>query len=212
MIAIVICCCYKYHKNYELCLEKWKDTMSKYSSVFRFFYIFGTIGTTKYNENTHILQIDVEDTYDALPKKICKAYEYILTNYPNTKGIFKTDDDIEFTNYDLLPLELLTISQSSIDYAGMFLDQTKTASLIHPLRLQKFSTIKDNVVYSYDKAIYCYGAGYYISKKAIKYICNDSEYVYSRHLEDVTIGYILNKYDIFPTQLHSTCREITRVL
>jgi len=210
MIGIIICCCYKYYKNYELCYEKWKNIIVAYPFI-NFFFIFGTPGSTNYDENTHVLQLDVDDDYDSLPKKICKAYQFIMDNYPHIEGIFKTDDDIDFTNNCGLVLELVMALQNGDNYCGIFIDKTRPMKIC-TARLKKFNNLKSNIIYSHDGAIYCHGAGYYISKKSAMYICSNIEYVSYRHLEDVTIGYILNKYGIFPTQLYSECREIPRII
>lgn len=208
MIGIIICCCQKYYKNYKKCSKRWADVRHNNPSV-KFFYLFGTPGKTKYYSKTSKLKLNVEDDYESLPKKIYSAVHYIIENHPEIKGIFKTDDDIEFYDCHGLVSELESLSNSGKDYAGIVVDICGS-SMIQASRLTKFNNLNNNNVYSHDQAMYCHGAGYYISKLAAKHICENKNFIYKRYLEDVTIGHILNRYDIFPIKMHSKCREISR--
>ena len=207
MIGIIICCCYKYLDNFKECFERWKEFHT--NQLIKFFYVFGSSNKIIYDPETFVLQLDVPDDYECLPQKICKAIDYIYNNHPEITGIFKTDDDIEFNNMRELILEITTLSESCNDYAGIFIDTSKP-NLIHSQRLAKFTKIHNNITYFYDGAKYCYGAGYFISRQSAKYICENKKFISERYLEDVTIGHVLNKYNIFPTQMYSKCREVPR--
>lgn len=208
MIGVLICCCHKYYKDYEKCRERWKDICTIYPHI-KFFYVFGTPGVTKYNSDTSVLELDTEDTYESLPRKIYNAIDYIVKNHPEITGIFKTDDDIEFDDYHDLFSELGSLLDTKIDYAGVYVDCCQKMP-IHKLRLLKFGKINEKKTYFHDQAIYCYGAGYYISLFSAKCIQKNERFFYKRYLEDVAVGHILNKYDIFPMKMLSIYREIPR--
>ena len=88
---VLICSCKKYINTLHKAIERYRS--DKY-------LVIGLIGDltkhTSYENN--ILTLQVEDTYEYLPKKITSALYWITKNFPDTPGVFKTDDDIEMLN------------------------------------------------------------------------------------------------------------------
>lgn len=210
MIGIIVCCCYKYKNQHEKISKFWNNIERK-TKIFRIFYLFGNpkIKKNEYIEKDKTLILKVDDTYESLPKKIYEAVNYIYTYYPEIEGIFKTDDDIEFENVSELLNELKYLCQKSIDFAGIVLDKVK-AGTIKPSRMKKF-TNKNIEPPKYDMSIYCYGAGYYLSRKSMSCISSNKNYFYNQYLEDVSTGHILNKYKIYPVQMNTKYKEIIRI-
>ncbi|ARF08737.1 galactosyltransferase [Catovirus CTV1] len=210
MIGIMICCCYKYKNQYEKVSVYWNN-IEKEHRMFRIFYLFGNpkIEKNEYNSKTKQLILKVEDNYESLPKKIYEAINYINLNFPEIEGIYKTDDDIEVKNIDELLRQIKLSCVKNINYCGLVVDKVDSG-LIKETRLRKFSNKKLKDV-KYDASNYCYGAGYYISKKSMNYIGSNKDYMYEQYLEDVSIGHILNKYKIHPTKIAGRYKEIRRV-
>lgn len=214
MIAIIICCCYKYEKQFERISKYW-DKIEKSDNTLKFFYLFGdkTISNAEYNETTRKLVLKNDDTYESLPKKIYEAIKYIYNTYANIDGIYKTDDDIVYDDLEKLVEEIKNCIKK-YDYSGLKIDKTK-GGIIKKKRLVKFTNTienkKENSL-SYDNATYCYGAGYALSNKAIKIYLLNKDYVNNQYLEDVCMGHILNMYDIYPNQMKSEYKEIKRII
>jgi hypothetical protein len=156
---------------------------------------------TNFNEN--LLTLQVEDTYEALPIKIQAAFKWIYENYPNTVGVFKTDDDIFFENKN----ELITKINENIliPYWGLVIDSciSKPISTYQNLLFEN-----TELKLIHPASHYCYGAGYWISNKSIALIAAAKDISYG--LEDVTIGSILNEYGIFPINIKINCFERER--
>lgn len=210
MIGIIICCCYKYKNQFEKISKFW-NKIEKQTKIFKIFYLFGNpkIKKTEYEYKTKKLILKVDDTYESLPKKIYEAVNYINTYFPEIEGVFKTDDDIEFEDINELLYELKNLCQKYTDYAGLVLDKVK-AGIIKEGRLRKF-TNRNIETPKYDMSTYCFGAGYYISKKSMGHVSINKGYFYEQYLEDVSMGHILNKYKIFPIQINSKYKEVKRI-
>lgn len=210
MIGILICCCNKYKNQYEKVSKYW-NKIERDTKIFKIFYIFGDpkIKKNEYEFKTKKLILKVDDTYEALPKKICEAIEYINIYFPEIESIFKTDDDIEFEDIEGLLNDIIKLCIRRSDYAGLVLDKVKSG-IIKENRIKKF-TNRNIDQPTYDMSTYCYGAGYYISKKSMNYISMNKNYFYEQYLEDVSVGHILNKYKIFPVKINSKYKEVKRI-
>lgn len=210
MIGIMVCCCYKYKNQFNKISNFWNN-IEQENKIFKIFYLFGNpkVDKNEYNNKTKELILKVDDTYESLPKKIYEAINFINLNYPEIGGIYKTDDDIEYDNINDLLEQLKKNQIKQIDYCGFVIDKVKSG-LIKEGRLKKFSNRNvENA--KYDMSNYCYGAGYYISKKSMNFISLNKKYIYGQFLEDVCIGHVLNKYKIFPIKLNGKYREVKRI-
>lgn len=211
MIGIIICCCYKYINQFNKIYKHWIKNVEK-DNMFKLFFLFGNpkINNNIYNETTKILTVKVKDDYESLPKKIYEGINYINLNFPEIKGIYKTDDDIKMKNINNLLSKLKLNLFYGINYSGLYISKVKEG-IVSEDKIMKFSNKNINNLPKYDKSHYCYGAGYFISKKSINYICLNKEYMYNQCLEDVCIGTILNKYNIFPIKLKEKYKEVNRI-
>jgi hypothetical protein len=193
---LLIIGCRKYREN----LIKAMDRMTHES-----YKVIGVIGTdepTTFDER--LLMLHVQDTYEDLPKKIKAAFIWIRNNFPDSPGIFKTDDDIFFENQDMLAQ--IIIKLAPVPYWGIYRDKCSTGE-VSGYRIDKFTD--KSVRSTYQSAIYCYGAGYWISKAAIPLVCESVDHDTSI-LEDVCMGYTMNKANIVPLHIPIPCKELPR--
>lgn len=208
MIGILVCCCYKYYKQYEYISKKWNKIDDNNIKIF---YLFGNekIKNSYYDSKTNILLLKVNDNYESLPKKIYLAIRYILEKYPEINGIYKTDDDIVYQKIDILIKIIKYCYNNDINYSGLIIDNIDRDKISDRRIRKRFENKKINNIYHSD-AIYCYGAGYYLSKTSMKIIKEHQIYIYKQYLEDVSIGHILNKYNIYPIRMNLKFKEIKR--
>lgn len=205
-IGLLICCCNKYYAQYEKISKIWNNIIQKYNDI-QLFYLFGdkSISNTIVDIVSNKLIIKMEDIYENLPKKIYEALTYIYNNYPTIQHIFKTDDDIEFENYDEIINEIRNKIELNADYAGLITESAR-GGYVKENKLHKFNNPLK--IAKYDKSVYCYGAGYLLSKKSIRIITENKSYMYSRCLEDVSIGHLLNNKNIYPIKMKSKFKEV----
>lgn len=213
MIGIVVCCCYKYLKDYYRSFDYWKNNISKYS-MFKLFFVFGNI-TSYYDEPNYdvkkcILTIDQGDAYEDLPIKIVSAFEYIYKKYPEINYIFKTDDDIKINDFDLFVEDINKFTLARNDYGGMYHHVTNGGTLSE-YRKEKFTSDGSNKNMNYDKSSYCYGGGYILSVRAVSILSQNKSYFEKQCLEDVAVGHILNKHNIEPVLFESKFIELARL-
>lgn len=125
-----------------------------------------------FDEQHNLLTVRSKDDYVNLSHKLRLALKAIHSLFPDIKGVFKTDDDIQINIknlYDILE------THSDCDYFGKVIDgksycsnylQSKTYVYeIYPI-------LKKSLIHVVDGS-YCAGGGFYISRKAINYIIND---------------------------------------
>jgi hypothetical protein len=85
-ILVLICSCNteKSRKLREACRETWLK--HQIPNIYHVFVVAGE------NPESDVISVDGEDTYNALPGKMRRAYENILRNY-DFDHVFKCDDD-----------------------------------------------------------------------------------------------------------------------
>lgn len=136
-----------------------------------------------------IVTLPISDIYEALPVKIHAAFKWAYETFPKAPGVYKTDDDIIY--HDMKSLTKAIGLYVSKPYWGLFIGVCPENE-INPIRIaERFEdkTLKPR----HQAAIYCYGHGYWVSRKAIEVlIANESEYAGS-YLEDVCTGYLMNR-------------------
>jgi len=174
---LLICGCQKYKEELLRAIKRFEH--SSYRTI-------GIIGdpSVPTHFNGVYLSLEVEDTYEALPMKIQTAFAWIYANYPNTAGIFKTDDDIYFDNIDTVVQQIRT--HQSIPYWGHRLVVAEAG----PYRQVDYKRYSNGVRPIKEAARYCGGNGYWISNLMIPTIINSSRFTYGA--EDYIMGTILN--------------------
>ena len=168
----------------------------------------GVIGgdTLSFDASTSIVTLPVEDTYEALPMKVHAAITWIMQQYPDTPGIFKTDEDIVFQS--LHDLEAAIAANASLEYWGLVTERC-TAAYIPLLRIQRCFTNK-SLRPSYPAAHYCYGHGYWLGRAAIARILAAKKEYENAYMEDICTGAVLNASGIDPTCIPVAYAEVNR--
>lgn len=197
--VIMICGCQKYKKHLILALKRFENTSCKVIGI------IGGVSNTEYDETTQILSLNVEDNYENVPKKIYEGIKWIYENYPKTRGIFKTDDDIYFPYLKQL---IDTVIRTDNLYMGCFVDRSRSG-LINNNRIETRFSDK-SIKATHQSAVYCWGAGYWLHNSVLSYIVNSKEDYTNSYLEDVCTGYVLNLAKIYPIKLDILYRELPR--
>jgi hypothetical protein len=167
--------------------------------------VIGLVGGAEESFEGSLLTLDVEDSYEFLPRKIQAAFRWIHKNYPETEGIFKTDDDIFFADQESLTDKIIT--NKTIPYWGIHIDRTGGGTV----EQKRILMANDKTIRAtYPSAIYSYGAGYWISKQAIPIVCSSTEHA-NAFLEDVTMGYVMNRAGHIPRHVQIQYQERPRI-
>jgi hypothetical protein len=159
--------------------------------------MYGDVIHTDYEiKDNKYLVINVDDGYEFLYLKSLQLFKIINNIFPKIKGCFKCDDDIVLNLFSLGKF-IETLKYFSIDYSGVVITSIENNNNnIHLIN----KNINKNV--NTPSAIYCGGPLYYLGKKSLDIIENiiikDVEHIF---YEDLMIGYILNKNNIYP--IHS---------
>ena len=194
---LLILGCQKYKASLLRAMERMKNP------AYRIIGLVGGVPEITFEDN--ILSLAVEDSYEYLPRKIWRAFQWIYQNFPDTVGIFKTDDDLFFASQQQLADRIT--ANTHIPYWGVHADYC-TAAHVDVSRILRSC---DNKLLrpKHHTAHYCYGAGYWVSKEAIPTVCESQEFI-TAFLEDVTMGYVLNKAGWKPVNIPIPWREECR--
>ena len=165
----------------------------------------GSIRNASLDEETRILSLPNNDTYEGLPAKLHAAYCWITANRPGLPGIFKTDEDIMFD----MPLLVMTMQANvALPYWGV------TASICKagPVPIGRVNTRFDNTTLRpmHQAAVYSFGAGYWLGAEVLPTICAAGEEYAKSMLEDVCTGYVLNKGGWGPKKYRVPFTEVPR--
>ena len=166
--------------------------------------LFILCGSDQTKLDGRVLYLKCIDTYDGLSEKIMAAYEYLL-KYDFTHILKADDHDTQFSLDDIQNIHLnYNEILNSKDYIGQ--------SIISPSQLGRIDHSgkipKESIWYNkrYDgPGISYHGGGetYILSKHAVELIVQSkNEYVNYGRLEDVMVGSILLKHNIYPFQLN----------
>lgn len=152
----------------------------------KIFIIYGdTKLETEYKIIGNYIILKVLDDYHSLYLKTIQLFKTINILYPNTKGVFKCDDDI-IPNLKHLNSFILSDTINTIDFCGRIIDNVK---------IQECRNIMYNKITMIPIVKYCGGPLYYVSNKSIDYINNNT---IIHDSEDVMIGLTLNSKSIYP--------------
>jgi hypothetical protein len=196
---LLICGCHKYEEYLRAAIKRM--TRPEWT-------VIGIIGggtSSQFNEESRILVLSCEDTYETLPAKIHAACQWIHTNHPGIPGIFKTDDDMLF---DMAALADAVSKNKAIPYWGIMKGMCKQAP-VNPARIAA-RFVDTSLTPIHQTAIYCYGWGYWLSAGVLPHIVAATSVYESSPLEDVCTGYVLNRVNIFPEKINIPYREVPR--
>jgi hypothetical protein len=168
--------------------------------------IIGGASETTYDPTQRILHLATPDTYEALPQKLHAAFTWISTHRPAAPGVFKTDDDMHI---DIQQLRLAIPANQSIPYWGITVSKCNANYVNIPRIMARF--IDKTLRPIHQSAVYCFGAGYWISSKALPHIVAAKDDYMKSSLEDVCTGYVMNKAGIIPARCQLQHSEVPRV-
>lgn len=179
--------------------EHQKSILDSYNDPNIIFYYF--VGDPNLDDEYSVDEINkvvtlrVPDNYESLAKKTGAMIKFYSENYAEkTKGILKTDDDIEI-NPSLIYKMLK--ENSEIEYFGNLVNiETSYNSTWHWGKCE--STEWNQTILKVPVCKYCSGGGYYLKNSvALKMKGNIQKYS-DFVFEDVATGYILNSIGIYP--------------
>ena len=158
-----------------------------------------------FDASTNILTLPIADTYEALPAKLHAAYKWIYENHPGIPGIFKTDDDMLF---DINALVRAVQTHKALPYWGITASVCKSAPVNAGRIAARFADT--SLRPTHQSAIYCFGAGYWMSAATLPFITAAAADYAASALEDVCTGFIMNKAGIMPTKIQIPFQEAPR--
>lgn len=154
-----------------------------------------------------VLKVPVEDTWEALPKKVYAAFDWVLRNVPDTIGVFKTDDDIRFFELDKLFASLYIFRDSK--YHGLKVDTRKPGPL-EDWRVNERLCDKTVSMAHTGADKYCWGAGYWLSNESLRRVVAHQHHFDVYGMEDQIVGRLLNEHGVIPQELVMHYRELRR--
>lgn len=202
-IIILLCGCQKYINSVKNAIIRWTNPNWKVIALIG----DPTLDISRYNINDNILYLNVNDSYEYLPSKIYAGIEWCYKQWPNLKGIFKTDDDIMFENYNKMVTCIL--ENTHIPYWGLHVDSI-SGGLVHQTTIERCFNDKSLKDIQYYKTTHCFGAGYWLSNDVIKHITQYKSFFDNIGLEDTNIGYIINKGGWIPKHIPNPWWQLQR--
>jgi len=199
---LLICGCQKYKDSLTNALLRFDNPV--YKTV-------GLIGdlTQKTSFDGKILTLEVEDTYEYLPKKIYMALKWVLINYPDTQGVFKTDDDIYVK--DTIHFTNILVTNVKIPWWGFKMEPLKNNAFPDTETSGKHKYTNRNITGHTEikKGLYLWGAGYWLSNTLLSLICNTINYPEVGR-EDLIIANVIRDAGFLPIEIKTGWTEIVR--
>jgi hypothetical protein len=196
---LLICGCQRYKEYLTAAIERFGRQPG--------WEVIGVVGgaDTSFDSETHVLTVAAGDTYETLPAKLHAAFVWISKHRPLCPGVFKTDDDMVF---DRVALVDTIYSNLVVPYWGVKVDAC-SAGIIDKSRIgERF--LNASVTPTHPAAVYCFGAGYWISARALKVVIAAGDDFRSSYIEDVCTGFVLNRASIVPQRIRVPYREEKR--
>lgn len=197
--VVMILGCKRYRQSMDLAIKRFTSPMWHVVAV------EGGGDTTTYSDESHILTLNVEDTYDRLPIKVYKAFMWILNKWPNAVGIFKTDEDIWFK--DVKELEMNIAMKHMQLFWGMRAEKVEGGPLSD---LSTSKMVDKTPGKTYPASHYCWGHGYYVARGALELLKDCNGDYDTQYLEDVCTGACLNRFGITPSLIKMKYIEVDR--
>jgi hypothetical protein len=139
-------------------------------------------------DNKYIV-LKVNDDYDHLGDKTIALIKFINTVFPESRGLFKCDDDV-VVNVKHINTFIHFARIKDLDYCGYKVVRTK--------EYNDWACQNNYDKYPVELCSYCGGPLYFLSKKALE--CFKTEPIKWIYYEDMRIGYHLNKNNIYPEE------------
>jgi hypothetical protein len=140
----------------------------------------------KFIDDKYIV-LKVRDDYDHLTDKTLALIQFVNTVFPQSKGLFKCDDDV-FVNVKQVNTFIQISSAKEVNYVGHAVVRTK--------EYNEWSRRNNYDKYPVEVCSYCGGPLYFLSQKAL--LCFKDEPVKRIYYEDMQVGYHLNQFNIYP--------------
>lgn len=211
-IILLIMNCKKYSFKAEAQKKTW---LQKLPVHLKYYHVIGYDEMKEpflFDDESHILLLKTADDYNSLPKKVISAYDAVLTQYPTTEYIFKTDDDqmvndVRFFDVISKAINAKINSSGKIHYGGFLVDVPKPYlsqyHRVHP-ELPEYLPIYATK--------YCSGRFYLLSKEAINNLLLKKDKISESYLEDYAIGFHLDdtfKKNILQLQTQKYFNDMT---
>jgi hypothetical protein len=197
---LLVCGCQKYRPYLEAALRRFAHP--DWISV----GVIGdpTIGAPR--REGDILILPIGDNYEALPAKVHAAVTWISQTYPDTVGIWKTDDDIVYQDVTQVIRAIKMFGDRP--YWGLYTATCQEG----PINLLRINLRFEDTALRprHQAAAYCYGHGYWIGRAALPAICAAGDEYRTSSLEDVCTGHIMNKQGWLPARANIPYRELPR--
>jgi GR25 family glycosyltransferase involved in LPS biosynthesis len=174
-----------------------RDNQDLSKSIFQYKYFIGNPELNEAKVDGDIVYLPCGDGYEHLSDKTKNMTKWILDNVPPVDYIFKTDDDI-IIDFEKLSTLFTDICLRGYHYCGRKVDTEAHISTYH------FGKCLDKSVETpikMNKASYCAGGGYFLSKYAANTLINTMDR-YKNVFEDYSVGYTLNNNNIYPTAIN----------
>lgn len=182
---MLIITCTKYKHRADLQRSTWLRTLP---SNLHYFHVIGdkdACGTSDYrfDYKQHMLYTNTKDDYLSLADKVSSAI-YAARNELEFDYLYKVDDDevlCDPTFFDTLEPML-----DSYDYGGHMVsieDHNSDFNKVH-------SELPNDL--HLEKATYCGGPFYFLSKKAVRYVLEKKQFLSTKIIEDHAVGRILS--------------------
>jgi hypothetical protein len=152
-----------------------------------------------------ILYLKSTDTYDGLPEKMMDAFDFIVHSeyFSSFTHILKADDHDTYFSLDTITrIQETYVKEFENDYFGQRVWKDLYNKKYHFGRVPTTS-IWHNTEYGGDCVPYLSGGTTYIlSRKALRYLSQNKN-EHTKHIyEDLMVGLILNKYNIYPVVIN----------
>ena len=151
------------------------------------------------DEENKTVTLRVQDNYESLSKKTQGILKFYLDRFSDsTKGILKTDDDIDV---DPELIHKMLSENSDKNYYGVKVDVASYyESTYHWGKCE--SNYWNTTRASVPQEKYCAGGGYYIKKEIVSRMVEKIDIYDSIIFEDVATGLILNRLDVYPEDIN----------
>ncbi len=151
------------------------------------------------DEDTKTVTLKVQDNYESLSKKTRGIVKFYLDNFSDsTKGMLKTDDDIQ-VDPDLIYTMLSENSHKN--YYGVMVDVVNYyESTYHWGKCESEYWNRTRAIVPQTK--YCAGGGYYIRREIAQLMPERFDIYGSIIFEDVATGLLLNRLDVYPEDIN----------
>lgn len=206
-IVLLITACNQYRSRTDNQINNLKSSTIPSGIDLRPVFVFGK-GSDTSNIPYETLEVDSDEKYNRLYKKLFAAYKAINEKY-DYDFICKIDDDTKL-NLSALNTEWL----NGMDYVGRMFPGDSEFSITFDLGFYNIHKTVSLVPALFNSVPFKFATGdaYFLSKKAINHILNSEDIVNSiedpRVCEDRLYGYILHDKDVVVNDIGLMNKEI----